>query len=224
MKKLNFNITQKFILIFCLTTSILSCSNDSENISSELSISKTEAAKNLKEKFIFIQSNSSYSTNSRVENGGVGPDLTDLVNQQEALNSSISVLNSFGITNDDIIQEFGSLNEADIITTALAATRIEEQSLLGNHIVDLETGYNYSTNSYVDLNSLDSNLADSSGNTIVDCAIDALGIPAGLIIGSAQSTSTAALLKAAKKLAKRMLGWVGAGIAIYEFGDCMDWW
>jgi hypothetical protein len=59
---------------------------------------------------------------------------------------------------------------------------------------------------------------------VADCALDALGIPAGLLVGSAKSLSRAALLKAAKKLLSRTVGWIGVAIAIYEFGDCMDWW
>jgi hypothetical protein len=26
------------------------------------------------------------------------------------------------------------------------------------------------------------------------------------------------------KVATKYLGYVGAAIAVYEFGDCMDWW
>jgi hypothetical protein len=64
----------------------------------------------------------------------------------------------------------------------------------------------------------------ASEPSILDCALDALGIPAGMIVGAAKDTSRKALLKAAKKLATRTLGIIGAAIAIYEFGDCMDWW
>jgi len=77
------------------------------------------------------------------------------------------------------------------------------------------------------LNALNLGIATESVGpdpSIVDCAIDALGIPAGLIVGSAKDMSRKALIKAAKKLASRTLGWIGLGIAIYEFGDCMDWW
>lgn len=45
--------------------------------------------------------------------------------------------------------------------------------------------------------------------TIFDCAMSALGIPAGLIVGSAKDMSRKALIKAAKKLASRTLGWIG---------------
>ena len=60
--------------------------------------------------------------------------------------------------------------------------------------------------------------------SIFDCAMDALGVPAGLLIGSAKDLTKAALIKAAKKLATRVVGWIGVAIAVYEFGDCMNWW
>jgi hypothetical protein len=60
--------------------------------------------------------------------------------------------------------------------------------------------------------------------TLADCALDALGIPASLLVGSAQNITRAALLKAATRLALRLIGWIGAAIAVYDFGSCMDWW
>jgi hypothetical protein len=67
-------------------------------------------------------------------------------------------------------------------------------------------------------------LTNAQNPSVFDCAMDALGIPAGLLIGSAKDLSKAALIKAARKLATRFIGWIGVGIAIYEFGDCMNWW
>lgn len=140
------------------------------------------------------------------------------IEQDSILSNSIAVLNSKGITNSQIISEFGSLTNPEIVPTALAVTRIVDEANAGNFIIDLETGYNYTTDSYVNLNNT------NAKQSIFDCAMDALGIPAGLILGTANGTSTAALLKAARKLASRTLGWIGAGIAVYEFGDCMEWW
>lgn len=58
---------------------------------------------------------------------------------------------------------------------------------------------------------------------IVNCALEALGIPAGIIVGSAKTLTKKAILKAAKKLAARTLGWVGAAIAVVDFASCMDY-
>lgn len=58
---------------------------------------------------------------------------------------------------------------------------------------------------------------------VANCALDALGIPAGLLVGSAKSLTKKAVLKAARKLATRSLGWVGAAIAVVDFASCMDY-
>ncbi|MBK7098677.1 MAG: hypothetical protein IPH58_10395 [Sphingobacteriales bacterium] len=43
----------------------------------------------------------------------------------------------------------------------------------------------------------------------------------GLILGSAKDLSIKAILKAASKLAKRTLGWIGAAYAIYDLSTCL---
>lgn len=58
---------------------------------------------------------------------------------------------------------------------------------------------------------------------IARCALDALGIPAAYITGQAKTLTKKAILKVAKKLATRALGWVGAAIAVVDFAACMDY-
>lgn len=67
-------------------------------------------------------------------------------------------------------------------------------------------------------------LTNATQPSVLDCAMEALGIPVALIMGSAKSFSRAALIKAAKKLLFRTVGWIGAAVMIYDFGDCMEWW
>lgn len=71
------------------------------------------------------------------------------------------------------------------------------------------------------------NESTQSRSQLVNCALQALGIPAGMIMGSIEGGAAAvtgkAILKAAKKIATRTLGWIGAGIAIVEFASCMDY-
>jgi hypothetical protein len=62
---------------------------------------------------------------------------------------------------------------------------------------------------------------------IGECAGDALGVSdiALAISGGLQTSAGKALLKKAiRKIATRALGWIGAAVFVYEFGDCMDWW
>jgi len=61
---------------------------------------------------------------------------------------------------------------------------------------------------------------------VFDCALMAVGITAigDLISSGINGMSKSAVKKVLKKVAVRYTGWVGAGIALYEFGDCMFWW
>lgn len=66
---------------------------------------------------------------------------------------------------------------------------------------------------------------------IGDCLIEAVGVAVGVndIISSYNSlvqngASFNSIFKLVKNFVKRYVGWFMAGIAIYEFGDCMNWW
>jgi hypothetical protein len=62
---------------------------------------------------------------------------------------------------------------------------------------------------------------------IGECAGDALGISAIAAVieqGLHTGAGKALLKKAIRKVASRALGWVGAAVFTYEFGDCMGWW
>ncbi len=64
-----------------------------------------------------------------------------------------------------------------------------------------------------------------------DCALRAIGIEAVVVLLNNGVSSAAksrikkkALRKMVVKIATRTLGVIGAAIAVYELGDCMDWW
>jgi len=60
--------------------------------------------------------------------------------------------------------------------------------------------------------------------SLKDCALEALGVPAAVLVGSEKSLTRAAILKAAISLLSITVSWVAQAIAIYDFGSCMDWW
>ena len=61
---------------------------------------------------------------------------------------------------------------------------------------------------------------------IFDCALSAIGITAigELISNGISKMGKRAVRVLMRKIASKYLGWVGAAIAAYEFGDCMEWW
>lgn len=56
-----------------------------------------------------------------------------------------------------------------------------------------------------------------------DCLIVAVGIDVAVEFFKGNVTETISK-KALKKLASRALGWIGAAVAAYEFGSCMNWY
>jgi hypothetical protein len=82
-------------------------------------------------------------------------------------------------------------------------------------------------NSFTSLNFSNVFIQSAHASEIGECAGDALGISAITAVvnqGLYTETGKALLKKAIRKVASRALGWVGAAIFAYEFGDCMGWW
>lgn len=82
-------------------------------------------------------------------------------------------------------------------------------------------------NSVASLNFSNTFIQSAHASEIGECAGDALGISAiaAVLRGGLQTeTSKKLFKKAIRKAASRALGWVGAAIFTYEFGDCMGWW
>lgn len=61
------------------------------------------------------------------------------------------------------------------------------------------------------------------GPSVTDCMIKAVGIDVVLEFVNGNVTKAIAK-KAIKKIATRVLGYIGAAIAVYEFGSCMEWY
>lgn len=201
----------KSLVLFSLFFIVNSCNKEDNSTVINYDEAKASLFSNLKN----IISSKSEATFKNA----VNPSFTE-AEKLSILDNSIAVLNSQGITKAMIVEEFGSLNHPEIVSTALAVTRIVDGINAGNRVVDLETGFCFSTNTYSTLS-----YSDSPDNLVIDCALIALGIKGGFILYEAKGQSTvSALLKAAGRLATRALGWIGAAVAVYAFGDCMDWW
>lgn len=64
-------------------------------------------------------------------------------------------------------------------------------------------------------------------NTIMTCIAAGFGIiqmAEFIQAGITEGVSTSMIINIVKKVGKRYLGWIGLGIAVYEFGACMDMW
>lgn len=135
---------------------------------------------------------------------------------QPTLIEAKNYLFSKGLTDSDI-QDFLSadsdgpaMSESDLIPAVMMLIAEEERSSSLAHV-------NF-TNPFI---------TSAYASQIGECAGDALGVSAIAAVVS-EGLHTAAgkelMKKAMRKVASRALGWVGAAIFVYEFGDCMNWW
>ncbi len=130
--------------------------------------------------------------------------------------SAAYILSNFDVNVYDYMQP----NDPEIVTLGAFAIKMHEIELQGYTV---DTTFMDTWNpSFAFGNGINGIAAPDP--SIFDCAMDALGIPAGMILATAENTSRKAIIKAAKKLASRTLGFVGLFLAVYEFGDCMEWW
>ena len=123
---------------------------------------------------------------------------------------------SKGLTNSDI---------QNLFTADADGSAMEEYNLVPIVMMLVAEEQNTNTTASINFASVFANTAYAS--TIGKCAGDALGVSAIAAVlqqGVGTAAGKALLKKAIRKVATRALGWIGAAVFVYEFGDCMDWW
>lgn len=158
------------------------------------------------------------TTRSTIE-GMSEPELKLII--EPVVSSGLDLLISYGISENEIIAEFGSLNSPDISRAALAVSQLENLANDGYVIQGFDESDFVLAGIFI---------PEAHASEIYDCALQAAGVKVlmelaseGLVAG-AKKLGKKGALKLVKKVAARSLGWVGAGVAAYEFGDCMNWW
>lgn len=124
--------------------------------------------------------------------------------------SSKELLAAYYFTEADLAKEFDDLNDPRILIIGLAMLAAENETAN-------QTAMNFA--------SMFGHVAYAQD--AYDCVLRTLGIKAlteAIDRGLSSPAGKAALSKAIRKIASRTLGWVGAGWAAFEFGDCMEWW
>lgn len=212
------SVSQNIFLFFITCVLIASCTTEN-----------TESDENMRnfEKGINLEMNELVSEAKKFGDSfnHSNPDLNSIKEEdlQGTLLASINLIKSYGITESEIISEFGSLDHPSIILAGMGILRIETAANEGIELVDTDgvsllTGEMYNSSKTL-------NIATQKSE-VFDCAMQALGITAlgELISNGVNGMSGGAARKFLKRVLVRYMGWVGAGIAVYEFGDCMNWW
>ncbi len=194
-----------FLMVLALVSAfvVTGCSNKSETPLQELSVNNLKVEEKISDFTLSVKENSSLVREAVMSNGYTRSsanseeyckDIEESL--QPILKKSKSLLAEYGISDNDMREIFGENSDANSI-------------ILSIMVLDA------------------TNESTQSRSQLVNCALEALGIPAGMIMGSIEGGAAAvtgkAILKAAKKIATRTLGWIGAGIAIVEFASCMDY-
>ncbi|TKB99037.1 hypothetical protein [Pedobacter cryophilus] len=165
--------------------------------------------------------------NDATQSGNITPDQTLIISydmpiqaaeqlMQPTLIEAKNYLYAQGYTESDIQEvlaadEEGPVMEESALIPAVMILVAEQENLSGSTNFNMITMFG----------------SEARASQIGDCAGDALGVSAVAIAlqsGLNTSTGKALLSKAIRKVASRSLGWIGAAIFAYEFGDCMGWW
>ena len=132
-----------------------------------------------------------------------------------ALENSKKLLRTYGISEEFLHKEFKDPNDPRIILAGLSflsAERQHGQARSINRALIFDPGL------FVNHSSLFGAQKDW-----MECLLTAVGVDAIVEFFKGNITETIAK-KAIRKIASRTLGWIGAALAVYEYGSCMDWY
>jgi hypothetical protein len=141
---------------------------------------------------------------------------------QKISSDALILIKSYGVTEQDLINQFGSLDPDRIALTAqiiVAEERlIDEGKTLS---IFAQEDYELSSLSLVGLNST----PVIDGNTVGGCLLEAIGIRAvvQVLVGDIAALGTAGVLKIVGNVASKYAGIIGAAVMVYQFADCMGW-
>jgi hypothetical protein len=183
------------LLITLVSFSFYSCSSENDENVIEKKIDAKKLASILKLQLNKAKENQ--NLNNSFQMRGTGLTETDA---QEFLEPFVSetrnLLLQEGITQAEIIHEFGSLDAPEI-------------ALVGISIIEMEED-NYQ-------------MQVQGGPSVLDCVARAF---VGFELHEGfwnQFSNRRLLIRAIGKVATRYLGAVGAALIVYDFGDCMGW-
>lgn len=140
---------------------------------------------------------------------------------QEIAPYAISLIRTYGITDQEIIAEFGSFDSINIVLSALVVLMVEDLINSGQTIdIFEEDDYSYAILGLMGINS-----SFAQSDTFGGCLADAIGIVGAFEIleNGVAGLGKKGVLKVIKKIAGKFLGPFGAAMAAYDFADCMGW-
>lgn len=133
---------------------------------------------------------------------------------QPMVHETKDLLKWYDVEEEYLAEEFADPNDPRIALVGLFLLAAESKEKQG---VALNFAQAFGTFSYAQ----DTQLSEAKPDW-VDCLITAVGIDVAVEFLKGNVTEAIAK-KAIRKIASRTLGFLGAAIAVYEFGSCMNW-
>ena len=131
------------------------------------------------------------------------------------LAKSASLLETYGISKDFLEQELGDPADPRMVLIGVWIAEAERRGLVAQQTHQAQRA---DLGFFMQENTLDDDKPDW-----MECMIIAVGVDA--IIEFVKGNVTEAIAKKAiRKIASRTLGWVGVALALYEYGNCMEWY
>ncbi|WP_438969256.1 hypothetical protein [Nonlabens sp.] len=193
----------KFPIVLFLSCLLWACSPEEDNINYENSFSFNDTATS-NELDLIDTPKSTYSEHQSLETvirnvvSQIDIENLDEKTSMETLDplidATLIALNNDGITNEEIIESFGSLQNPAI---ALVGIGIAASNAMDN----IESG-------------------DPDPINCLGRAYLGMDLQKGFW---SQFRNRRVMLKAIGKAASRTLGWVGTALLVYDFADCMGW-
>ena len=151
---------------------------------------------------------------------GLNADLP-VVFVKEVRFPALALLKSYGITDQEIIAEFGSLDSAMVVLAAEAV--VQAENLIDDGIT--LTFFEPEDYSLAALAVFGINKSYAQTDTFGGCLADAIGITAAFEIleKGVAGLGKKGVLKLIKKIGGKYLGYIGVALAAYDFADCMGW-
>jgi len=140
---------------------------------------------------------------------------------QQISGDALLLIKSYGVTEQDLIDQFGSLDPEKISMTA-QLIMAEEDLLDEGKTLSIFTQEDYQLSSlFLGVNSTYA----GGGTTVGGCLLEAIGIKAvvQVLVGDLAALGTAGVLKIVSNVATKYAGVIGAAVMVYQFADCMGW-
>ncbi len=141
---------------------------------------------------------------------------------QPAIQEAKNYLYELGLTDAEISVELQGGDESDLVLAVMALKNAESNHLNSTNLSNNNYQNLFGFSIYAQEQQQDNTLQDS-GPDWYDCLLRSVGIDAVIELFNGKVTKAIAK-KAIRKIVSRTLGWVGAAIAVYEYGDCMGWY